>query len=94
MTANVTVQIEMNENVLRVPNAALRFRPAGQEAGRRGQGAEGSRRRGGRFAGSPDSHERQRKYAEDIRRGRRRSDFGACIVLRDGQFIPCACAPA
>ena len=28
MTANVTVEIERADNVLRVPNAALRFRPA------------------------------------------------------------------
>jgi HlyD family secretion protein len=41
MTANVTVKIERREDVLRVPNAALRFRPA--EAG---GGAGGSRANG------------------------------------------------
>jgi HlyD family secretion protein len=30
MTATVTIEIERRSNVLRVPNAALRFRPAGQ----------------------------------------------------------------
>lgn len=30
MTATVTIEIEKRSNVLRVPNAALRFRPAGQ----------------------------------------------------------------
>jgi HlyD family secretion protein len=33
MTANVTFDILRRENVLRVPNAALRFRPAGETAG-------------------------------------------------------------
>jgi len=33
MTANVTVQIERRDGVLRVPNAALRFRPAPKEGG-------------------------------------------------------------
>jgi HlyD family secretion protein len=49
MTANVTVQIAMNENVLRVPNAALRFRPAA--GGSQGSAFDGSQVRGtsGRF---------------------------------------------
>jgi HlyD family secretion protein len=44
MTANVTVQTAMNEDVLRVPNAALRFRPADQGAGGRRQEVAVSRR--------------------------------------------------
>jgi HlyD family secretion protein len=53
MTANVTVQVAMNENVLRVPNAALRFRPAAQTGsqtgsgiGNQGSGVQGSPVRG------------------------------------------------
>ena len=48
MTANVTVQIAMNEDVLRVPNAALRFRPAqtGSGIGDQGSGVQGSPVRG------------------------------------------------
>jgi HlyD family secretion protein len=54
MTANVTVQTAMNENVLRVPNAALRFSPTpelfaalGQEAPVTGaNGATGASRAG------------------------------------------------
>lgn len=58
MTADVTIQVDEAENVLRVPNAALRFRPpveegekgANQEqAQRRSGGARG--RQGGRAAG-------------------------------------------
>jgi HlyD family secretion protein len=42
MTANVTAMIEERENVLTVPNAALRFRPEGEAAP-----AANTRRRGG-----------------------------------------------
>ena len=38
MTANVVVQVESKHGVLKVPNAALRFRPAGGTGGRAGQG--------------------------------------------------------
>src|SRR6185295_8953983 len=64
MTANVTVQTAMNENVLRVPNAALRFffnetpttdpRPtatSGQSEGGRGSGQRGSAAGGDRNFG-------------------------------------------
>jgi len=33
MTANVRIQVDRQENALRVPNAALRFRPAGEPGG-------------------------------------------------------------
>jgi HlyD family secretion protein len=44
MTANVTVLVETRQNVLKVPNAALRFRPdgAGSGGGRGGMGGGGS----------------------------------------------------
>ena len=86
MTANVTVQIAMNENVLRVPNAALRFRPADQGAGGSGQGAEGSQ--GSEFAGS------QVRGTSGAGEGLRGADvsgprsFGRVFVLRNGEFVP------
>ncbi len=54
MTADVTMQVENARNVLRVPNAALRFRPATEEGeegrqgqqGRRGQQSGDRRQRG------------------------------------------------
>ncbi len=42
MTANVTVQTAMNENVLRVPNAALRFSPTPELFASLGQAVPGS----------------------------------------------------
>jgi HlyD family secretion protein len=40
MTANVTILVDQAEDVLRIPNAALRFRPAGEAgAGSAGSGA-------------------------------------------------------
>ena len=75
MTANVTVQIAMNENVLRVPNAALRFRPATQQTagGSQGAGFDASQVRGtaGRVGG-----------------GGAERNFGRVFVLRTGQIVP------
>jgi HlyD family secretion protein len=63
MTANVTMEVDRVRNVLRVPNAALRFKPPAEEgeegesqAGARSAGAAGGRggsgrRPGGRQAG-------------------------------------------
>jgi HlyD family secretion protein len=63
MTANVTVQTAMNENVLRVPNGALRFSPTpelfaalGQEAPANGaRGANGATGATGARGDVPDS---------------------------------------
>ncbi len=59
MTANVSVVTDRRENVLQVPNAALRFRPAAADGERRGNGAGARERfrasagaRGGPNAGS------------------------------------------
>src|SRR6185503_10346574 len=87
MTANVTVQIAMNENVLRVPNAALRFRPADQVAGSRGQGVAGCRRQvGRRFAGRADAPARAARRVSD------RS--AACSCSATVNSFPCACTRA
>ncbi|HKW92921.1 MAG TPA: efflux RND transporter periplasmic adaptor subunit [Methylomirabilota bacterium] len=57
MTANVRIVIEQKESVLQVPNAALRFRPAGVESTERdrpvrpGGGQGGGGRSGGRPSG-------------------------------------------
>ncbi|HET7876792.1 MAG TPA: efflux RND transporter periplasmic adaptor subunit, partial [Methylomirabilota bacterium] len=57
MTANVRVVTEQKENVLRVPNAALRFRPPGLEAERPGPrpGGPGGQAGGAGPPGSPRS---------------------------------------
>jgi len=41
MTANVTIRIEKKDDVLRIPNAALRFRPPDTGGGRGGPGGAG-----------------------------------------------------
>jgi HlyD family secretion protein len=65
MTANVTILVDQADNVLRIPNAALRFRPAGEPApsgtggtgggmGRPGgMGGGGTRGRAGGAPGTP-----------------------------------------
>ncbi|HEY3159123.1 MAG TPA: efflux RND transporter periplasmic adaptor subunit [Vicinamibacterales bacterium] len=79
MTANVTVQTAMNENVLRVPNAALRFRPVDQGAGGRGQAAGGSQVRGTSGAGTAP---------RTLGAGGSDRSFGRVFVLRNGEFVP------
>ncbi len=52
MTANVTVVVEQKQGVLKVPNAALRFRPAGSPGpGGPGRGPGGGGRPGGQGRG-------------------------------------------
>jgi HlyD family secretion protein len=56
MTANVRVIIETRENVLKVPNAALRFRPVGSTDGpapARAESSEGEDKGKGRKGGQP-----------------------------------------
>lgn len=47
MTANVTILVDQAEDVLRVPNAALRFRPAGATGGSMGAGGARGQAGGG-----------------------------------------------
>ncbi len=47
MTANVSITVETRHDVLRVPNAALRFKPS-ETKGRKGTGAEQQDRKGSR----------------------------------------------
>ena len=89
MTANVTIRIERKNDVLRVPNAALRFRPADEKdvagggargAGRsaRAAGAGGERRDGAEAAGAVAAGGRRgRGAALDSLRGRGGPDGGA-----------------
>jgi HlyD family secretion protein len=96
MTANVTVQIAMNEDVLRVPNAALRFRPADQVAGGGGQVAGGGSDQGaggrrqvaeGRRAqvrGTIGAGEAPRAFGA----GGGDRNFGRVFVLRNAEFVP------
>jgi HlyD family secretion protein len=51
MTANVTILVDQAEDVLRIPNAALRFRPAGEA----GVGSAGSGATAAGLAGMPRS---------------------------------------
>ncbi len=52
MTANVTVNVETRRDVLEVPNAALRFKPAGAGGGANGSGRGGMGGQGGPGGGA------------------------------------------
>ncbi|HEY3093994.1 MAG TPA: efflux RND transporter periplasmic adaptor subunit [Vicinamibacterales bacterium] len=89
MTANVTVQIAMNENTLRVPNAALRFRPADQGAGGREQVAGGGREQtagGSQVRPTATSGAGHAPRAFGAGGGDRSS--GRVFALRNGEFVP------
>jgi HlyD family secretion protein len=53
MTANVTIEVATVRDVLRVPNAALRFKPAGQEAAAATPGGSRGNRGGAGQSGGP-----------------------------------------
>lgn len=86
MTANVTVSTDRKEDVLRVPNAALRFRPPAAPGGRDGANAaaaaagggagEGRRRRGGEARADTIGARGERGDSTGVRGGRGRRSGG------------------
>jgi HlyD family secretion protein len=80
MTAYVSIVVAEKKEVLTVPNAALRFRPAG-EAGKNDGGKGGSERAAGNGASTGGG------AASGERRGKKRdSGTGTVHVLADGQL--------
>jgi HlyD family secretion protein len=73
MTANVRIQVDRREDALRVPNAALRFRPPGDTSGLPGgapaDGAAPEGRRGGEGGGAAASRPEGGGGADDGGRG-------------------------
>lgn len=73
MTANAEIVLEQREDVLRVPNTALRFRPADEELVARGQalmqGGDGGRRRGAGEAQAQTGGERAQRGGGQGARG-------------------------
>jgi len=73
MTANAEIVLEQREDVLRVPNTALRFRPADEELVARGQalmqGEGGGRRRGAGEAQAQTGERAQRGGGQNAGRG-------------------------
>ncbi len=82
MTADVTIQVDTANNVLRVPNSALRFRPEtaeGQEQGQaRRNGSDGASRAGGSEGGG-----RQRRQAGQTVYVLEKSENGKTDELRE-----------
>lgn len=80
MTANLTITIDERNNVLKVPNAALRFTPQGVTGQRRGQGA-GSR---GNWTPANDQASPQTNTSSNANSGEG-GGAGATGASRDGQ---------
>ena len=85
MTANVTIITAARENVLRVPNAALRFKPKTEERGGTGQIATGPTA-GGAATASPGRSAGGRGAARDsaTHRGARRPGTGDSMAVAGG----------
>jgi HlyD family secretion protein len=81
MTANVTFVYAEKEDVLKVPNAALRFKPPpallGEGGGRSGNAAAGARPEGARAGGRPEGA-----------RGQETPDRRTIWVLKEGKPSP------
>ena len=86
MTANVTVQTAMEENVLRVPNAALRFRPPPTQPEAGTQPGSGTRDSGS--AVRPTATTGSGSTPRTFGAGGGDRNFARVFVLRDGQFVP------
>lgn len=80
MTANAEIVLEERENVLRVPNAALRFRPADPAIAERGQAMAG---RSGR--GEAQAQTRQRRGDGAGGRGRGVAQIAETLELNEEQ---------
>jgi HlyD family secretion protein len=80
MTANAEIVIEERENVLRLPNTALRFRPADPEVAARGQAMAAENASPARTRG-----ERGRAGAAGERQGRGASQLAEALELDETQ---------
>ena len=89
MTANVTILVNQAENVLRMPNAALRFRPAGEPATGSPSGTGGGRGRpggmgGGETRGRPEGAAGGAHGMGGGSQEQRRGSFGVVYRLQGG----------
>ena len=88
MTANVTVQIAMNENTLRVPNATLRFRPADQGAGGEQAAGGGREQTAGGSQVRPTATSGAGHAPRAFGAGGGDRSSGRVFALRNGEFVP------
>jgi len=89
MTANAEIVLEQRENVLRLPNTALRFRPADPELVAQGQTLMGGERRGRSNSGDAQAQTRGERGAGGGQRGGQRgrgvAQIAESLQLNDQQ---------
>lgn len=89
MTANAEIVLERRENVLRLPNTTLRFRPADPELVAQGQTLMGGERRGRSNSGDAQAQTRGERGAGDGQRGDQRgrgvAQIAESLQLNDQQ---------
>ncbi len=95
MTANITIDVATDRNVLRIPNAALRFKPAPTAAGASPAAAGGNTAaRGGTVPGvSAGGAPRSTPAGSLPRTGRRGAGPALYVVQPDGTLKPVAVHP-
>jgi len=104
MTANITIDVATDHDVLRIPNAALRFKPSPSEAGapgaaagaqRAGGEAGGAGRAGGAGTGTPGAGAPPRPTLAGSlpRTGRRESGPTVYLLQPDGTLKPARIHP-
>jgi HlyD family secretion protein len=102
MTANITIDVATDRDVLRIPNAALRFKPSPSEAGasgaeRRGTGGDagGAARPGGGGGGTSGAGAPARPTLAGSlpRTGRKESGPSVYLLQPDGTLKPARIHP-
>jgi len=86
MTANVRIVVDTRENALKVPNAALRFRPAGASEPRAPGGdadAGGAQTPGGQAKGAADGQRKRSEAKAGSRAGDGRAATGGRVWVLD-----------
>ena len=81
MTANVTVQTQRKDDVLKIPSAALRFKPKSEKEGKDDKGARAGK-------GSGDSAAVGARKQGDAREGRKDGPGQTVYLLKEGAPVP------
>ncbi len=94
MTANITIDVATDKDVLRVPNAALRFRPSPSEEGGRAAGGRGAAAGGGApGGGAPGAPPRPTLAGSLPAAGRRENGPTIYLLQPDGTLKPARVHP-
>jgi HlyD family secretion protein len=87
MTANITIDVATNHDALRIPNAALRFKPSPSESGGPGQPSGASAGQAG-ISGPAGTASRPTLAGSLPRTGKRESGPTVYVLSETGELVP------